>query len=190
MLKGKKVVLAITGSIAAYKIPLLARLLIKEGAEIQVIMTPMATDFVTPLTLSTLSGKPVIIEPFDSKTGEWSNHVELGRWADVMVFAPVTANSLGKMANGIADNFLVTAYLSAKCPVFVAPAMDLDMYLHPSTQKNISTLVSFGNQIIEPQTGELASGLTGPGRMEEPENILTILKEYFLKSFSLEKKKY
>lgn len=189
MLKGKKVVLAITGSIAAYKIPLLARLLIKEGAEIQVIMTPMASDFVTPLTLSTLTGKPVIIEPFDTKTGEWSNHVELGRWADVMVFAPVTANTLGKMANGIADNFLVTAYLSAKCPVFVAPAMDLDMYLHPSTQKSIAVLRSFGNHIIEPQTGELASGLTGPGRMEEPENILSILKEFFRKNLSLEKKK-
>lgn len=189
MLKGKKVVLAVTGSIAAYKIPLLARLLVKEGAEIQVIMTPMACDFVTPLTLSTLTGKPVIIEPFDRKTGEWSNHVELGRWADVMVFAPVTANTLGKMANGIADNFLVTAYLSAKCPVFVAPAMDLDMYLHPSTQKNISTLISFGNQIIEPQTGELASGLTGPGRMEEPEIILSLLKEHFREKSSLEKKK-
>ena len=179
MLKGKKIVIGITGSIAAYKIPFLIRLLIREEAMVRMIMTPSASKFVTPLTLSTLSRSNVIINPFNESTGEWSNHVELGSWADAMVFAPVTANTLGKMANGIADNFVVTAYLSAKCPVFIAPAMDLDMYKHPSTQKNINILRSFGNMIIEPQIGELASGLSGPGRMEEPENILTTLTSYF-----------
>ena len=179
MLKGKKIVIGITGSIAAYKIPFLVRLLIREEAMVRVIMTPSATDFVTPLTLSTLSRANVIIDPFKESTGEWNNHVELGSWADAMVFAPVTANTLGKMANGIADNFLVTAYLSAKCPVFIAPAMDLDMYNHLSTQKNIQVLRSYGNTIIEPQVGELASGLSGPGRMEEPENILSHLRFFF-----------
>jgi phosphopantothenoylcysteine decarboxylase/phosphopantothenate--cysteine ligase len=179
MLKGKKIVIGITGSIAAYKIPFLVRLLIREDAMVRVIMTPAATDFVTPLTLSTLSRSNVIVDPFKESNGEWNNHVELGSWADVMVFAPVTANTLGKMANGIADNFLVTAYLSAKCPVFIAPAMDLDMYNHPSTQKNIQVLRSYGNTIIEPQVGELASGLSGPGRMEEPENILSQLQFFF-----------
>lgn len=181
MLKGKKIVIGITGSIAAYKIPFLIRLLIREEAMVRVIMTPSAKDFVTPLTLSTLSRANVIIDPFKESTGEWNNHVELGSWADVMVFAPVTANTIGKMANGIADNFLVTAYLSAKCPVFIAPAMDLDMYNHPSTQRNIQVLRSFGNMIIEPQVGELASGLSGPGRLEEPEKILTLLRSYFEK---------
>ncbi len=181
MLKDKKIVLGITGSIAAYKIPFLVRLLIKEGAEVRVIMTPAAVDFVTPLTLSTLSRNTVVVDPFKVATGEWNNHVELGMWADAMVFAPVTANTLGKMVNGIADNFVVTAYLSAKCPVFIVPAMDLDMYNHPSTQKNISTLKSYGNIVVEPQTGELASGLSGPGRMEEPENLVTLLKSYFQK---------
>ncbi len=189
MLKGKKIVVAITGSIAAYKIPLLVRLLIKNGAEVQVIMTPVAADFVTPLTLSTLSLRPVIIDPFKSGTGEWNNHVELGQWADAMVFAPVTANTLGKMAHGIADNFLITAYLSAKCPVFIAPAMDLDMFAHPSTQNNIRLLESFGNIIIEPQTGELASGLTGLGRLEEPDKILQIITEHFIHLQVLAKKK-
>jgi phosphopantothenoylcysteine decarboxylase/phosphopantothenate--cysteine ligase len=189
MLAGKKIVIGITGSIAAYKIPLLVRLLIKEGAEVQVIMTPAAVDFVTPLTLSTLSGRPVIIEPFKSGTGEWNSHVETGLWADAMIFAPVTANTIGKMVNGIADNFVVTAYLSAKCPVFIAPAMDLDMYLHPSTQRNIDVLRVYGNQIIEPQVGELASGLTGPGRMEEPDAILTRLNNYFNHAEDLAKKK-
>jgi phosphopantothenoylcysteine decarboxylase / phosphopantothenate---cysteine ligase len=179
MLKGKKIVIGITGSIAAYKIPFLVRLLIREGASLRVIMTPSAVSFVTPLTLSTLSKANVIIDPFKEATGEWNNHVELGSWADAMVFAPVTANTLGKMANGIADNFLVTAYLSAKCPVFIAPAMDLDMYNHPSTQKNIAVLRSYGNTIIEPQTGELASGLSGPGRMEEPDAILQHLRFFF-----------
>lgn len=188
-MKGKRIVIGITGSIAAYKIPFLIRLLIREGAEVQVIMTPSATDFVTPLTLSTLSQKPVIVEPFDAGNGQWSNHVELGRWADAYVIAPVTANTLGKMAHGIADNFLVTAYLSAKCPVFIAPAMDLDMYRHPSTKNNIEILRGFGNNIIEPQTGELASGLTGPGRMEEPEQILQVLKEHFSSPKPLHKKK-
>jgi len=180
MLKGKKIVIGITGSIAAYKIPFLVRLLIREEAVVRVIMTPSATDFVTPLTLSTLSRANVIIDPFKESTGEWNNHVELGSWADAMVFAPVTANTLGKMANGIADNFLVTAYLSAKCPVFIAPAMDLDMYNHPSTQKNIQMLRSYGNTIIEPQVGELASGLSGLSRMEEPENILSHLRFFFV----------
>jgi phosphopantothenoylcysteine decarboxylase/phosphopantothenate--cysteine ligase len=140
MLKGKKIVVGITGSIAAYKIPFLVRLLMREGAEVRVIMTPAAMDFVTPLTLSTLSMHAVIVQPFKANSGEWNNHVELGQWADAMVFAPVTANTIGKMVNGIADNFVVTAYLSAKCPVFIAPAMDLDMYGHPSTQNNIKIL--------------------------------------------------
>jgi phosphopantothenoylcysteine decarboxylase/phosphopantothenate--cysteine ligase len=189
MLKGKKIVIGITGSIAAYKIPFLVRLLVKEGAEVKVVMTPSATDFVTPLTLATLSGNDVIFHPFDKETGAWKSHVELGYWADLMLFAPVTACTLGKMASGIADNFLVTAYLSAKCPVMVAPAMDLDMYRHPSTQKNISILRSYANEIIEPQTGELASGLSGPGRMEEPERILEIIRRFFLRRNELAGKK-
>ncbi|MCX6283283.1 MAG: phosphopantothenoylcysteine decarboxylase, partial [Bacteroidetes bacterium] len=179
MLKGKKIVVGITGSIAAYKAPLLVRMLVKEGCEVRVIMTPVSRDFVTPLTLATLSRNPVIVEPFRAASGEWSNHVELGIWADAMIFAPVTANTLGKMVNGIADNFVITAYLSAKCPVFIAPAMDLDMFNHPSTRKNIEILRSYGNFIIEPQTGELASGLSGPGRMEEPDKILSIFKTFF-----------
>jgi phosphopantothenoylcysteine decarboxylase/phosphopantothenate--cysteine ligase len=181
MLEGKKIVIGITGSIAAYKIPFLVRLFIREGAEVRVIMTPAARDFVTPLTLSTLSRNPVVSEPFTGSAGEWNNHVELGSWADLMIFAPVTANTLGKMAHGIADNFLVTAYLSAKCPVFIAPAMDLDMYNHPTTRNNIEILRSFGHTIIEPQTGELASGLSGPGRLEEPERILGIALSLFKK---------
>lgn len=189
MLKGKKIVIGITGSIAAFKVPFLVRLLVKEGAEVRIIMTPAAVDFVTPLTLATLSQKGVIIEPFKAASGEWSNHVELGYWADLMIFAPVTANTLGKMVNGIADNFVVTAYLSAKCPVFIAPAMDLDMYNHPSTQKNIAILRTYGNKIIEPQVGELASGLSGPGRMEEPDKILSLVLDYFKKSRDLYKKK-
>ena len=179
MLKGKKIVIGITGSIAAYKIPFLIRLLIKEEAMVRVIMTPSATNFVTPLTLSTLSHANVVIDPFNDRTGEWNNHVELGSWADAMIFAPATANTIGKMAHGVADNFLVTAYLSAKCPVFIAPAMDLDMYRHPSTQDNIRILRSYGNIILEPQVGELASGLSGPGRMEEPKNILSFIKSFF-----------
>jgi phosphopantothenoylcysteine decarboxylase/phosphopantothenate--cysteine ligase len=189
MLRGKKIVVGITGSIAAYKIPFLVRLLVRGGAEVKVIMTPAATDFVTPLTLATLSMHAVIVDPFKAGSGEWNNHVELGQWADAMVFAPVTANTLGKMVNGIADNFVVTAYLSAKCPVFIAPAMDLDMYGHPSTQNNIRVLRSFGNIIIEPQVGELASGLSGPGRLEEPDRILQILENFFASGKVLHKKK-
>jgi phosphopantothenoylcysteine decarboxylase / phosphopantothenate---cysteine ligase len=189
MLKGKKIVVGITGSIAAYKIPFLIRLLVKQGVEVRIIMTPSATDFVTPLTLATLSQHPVIAAPFKAENGEWNNHVELGQWADAMIFAPVTANTLGKMAHGIADNFVVTAYLSAKCPVFIAPAMDLDMYAHPSTQNNISILRTFGNFIIEPQVGELASGLSGPGRLEEPEAILQLVESHFSHRLDLDKKK-
>jgi phosphopantothenoylcysteine decarboxylase/phosphopantothenate--cysteine ligase len=189
MLAGKKIVVGITGSIAAYKAPFLVRLLVREGCEVRVIMTPVAKDFVTPLTLATLSRNPVIFEPFRPGSGEWSNHVELGIWADAMIFAPVTANTLGKMVNGIADNFVITAYLSAKCPVFIAPAMDLDMFNHPSTRKNIETLRSYGNHIIEPQTGELASGLSGPGRMEEPEKILGMFKTFFSRQNQLQGKK-
>ena len=178
MLKGKKIVVGITGSIAAYKVPFFVRLLVKEGADVRIIMTPAARDFVTPLTLATLSQHAVIIDTFNPENGEWSNHVELGLWADAMIFAPVTANTLGKMAHGIADNFVVTAYLSAKCPVFIAPAMDLDMYAHPSTTRNIEILRSYGNFIIEPQVGELASGLSGPGRLEEPDAILRIVRDH------------
>jgi phosphopantothenoylcysteine decarboxylase / phosphopantothenate---cysteine ligase len=179
MLKGKKIVVGITGGIAAYKIPFLIRLLIKEGVEVKVIMTPSATHFVTPLTLSVLSRNPVTIDPFKETTGEWNSHVDLGMWADLMIFAPVTANTLGKMAHGIADNYLVTSYLSAKCPVLLAPAMDLDMYNHHTTKKNIETLICQGNHIIEPEVGELASGLSGPGRMAEPEMIFRHIKDFF-----------
>src|ERR1035438_7245270 len=178
MLKDKKIVIGITASIAAYKIPFLVRLLIKEGAEVRIIMTEAAKDFVTPLTLSTLSKNPVLTEPFNAATGEWNSHVELGLWADAMIFAPITANTLAKMAHGIADNFLLTTYLSARCPVFVVPAMDLDMFNHPVTKINLEILNSFGVRIIEPQTGELASGLSGPGRMEEPKAICRLLDEY------------
>ena len=189
MLKGKKIVIGITGSIAAYKIPVLIRLLIREGAAVRVVMTPVATHFVTPLTLATLSQNPVIIEPFNPTDGAWNSHVELGLWADIMVLAPATANTLGKMANGIADNMVVTTYLSAKCPVFIAPAMDMDMFRHPSTQQNLLILKSFGNTIIEPQVGDLASGLSGPGRLEEPEKILKIIREHFTRIHDFDKKK-
>jgi len=178
-LEGKKIILGVTGSIAAYKSAMLLRLLIKEGAEVQVVITQAGKEFITPLTLSTLSGKPVISEFFGKKDGAWNSHVDLGLWADIMIIAPATAATIGKMANGIADNMLVTTYLSAKCPVFVAPAMDLDMFSHPSTQKNIEVLKGYGNLIIEPGEGELASGLEGKGRMEEPEKILEIIAEYF-----------
>lgn len=188
-LEGKKIVIGITGSIAAYKIPLLVRLLKKEGADVQVIMTPTARDFVTPLTLSTLSERPVISEPFDSLTGEWNSHVDLGRWADLMLFAPVSASTMGKMVNAIADNFLVTTYIAAKCPVYFAPAMDLDMFKHPANQANIKKLQSYGNILIDPQEGELASRLKGAGRMEEPEVIFEILKEGLKKKQTLTNKK-
>ncbi len=170
--------MGVTGSIAAYKSCLLARLLVKEGAEVQVVMTPAAKEFVAPLTFSTLTRHSVVSEFFDRKDGSWHSHVDLGLWADAMVIAPATASTIGKMANGIADNMLVTTYLSMKAPVFVAPAMDLDMYAHPSTQHNLETLRSFGNIIIEPGTGFLASTLEGKGRMEEPENIVRALDEH------------
>lgn len=179
MLTGKKILLGITGSIAAYKIPLLVRLLKKDGADVRVVMTPSAKDFVTPLTLSTLSGKPVLSHGFDEMTGEWDSHVELGLWADLFVIAPASANTMAKMANGIADNYLLTVCLSAKCPVMFAPAMDLDMYKHPATQQNIKTLIERGNVFIAPSSGELASGLCGEGRMEEPKKIYERIKEFF-----------
>ena len=176
-LKGKKIVLGITGSIAAYKACLIIRGLIKAGAEVQVVITPAGKEFITPITLSALTHKPVISEFFAQKDGTWNSHVDLGLWADAMLIAPCTASTLGKMANGIADNMLITTYLSMKAPVFIAPAMDLDMYKHPSTQENMKRLVSFGNTIIEPASGFLASGLEGKGRMEEPERIVEILEE-------------
>ncbi|MDE5972972.1 MAG: bifunctional phosphopantothenoylcysteine decarboxylase/phosphopantothenate--cysteine ligase CoaBC [Muribaculaceae bacterium] len=185
VLKGKHIILGITGGIAAYKSAMLARLLVKAGAEVQPIMTPSAKEFITPLTLSTLTGKPVISEFFTANTGEWHSHVDLGLWADAMVIAPATASTIGKMANGVADNMLVTTYLSAKAPVFVAPAMDLDMMAHPSTVRNIALLRSYGNHIIEPACGELASHLVGKGRMEEPERIVARLEEFFSSSQSL-----
>ncbi|WP_303033319.1 bifunctional phosphopantothenoylcysteine decarboxylase/phosphopantothenate--cysteine ligase CoaBC [Bacteroides acidifaciens] len=179
MLKGKKIILGITGSIAAYKACYIIRGLIKQGAEVQVVITPAGKEFITPITLSALTSKPVISEFFAQRDGTWNSHVDLGLWADAMLIAPATASTIGKMANGIADNMLITTYLSAKAPVFVAPAMDLDMYAHPSTQKNLDTLRSFGNHIIEPGTGELASHLVGKGRMEEPEAIIRALDEFF-----------
>lgn len=175
MLKGKKIVLGITGSIAAYKACLIIRGLIKAGAEVQVVITPAGKEFITPITLSALTHKPVISEFFSQRDGTWNSHVDLGLWADAMLIAPCTASTLGKMANGIADNMLITTYLSMKAPVFIAPAMDLDMYQHPTTQQNMECLKSFGNQIIEPASGFLASGLEGKGRMEEPERIVEYL---------------
>lgn len=178
-LSGKHIVLGITGSIAAYKACTLIRLLIKAGAEVQVVITPAGKEFITPITLSALTSKPVISEFFSQRDGSWHSHVDLGLWADAMIIAPATASTIGKMANGVADNMLITTYLSMKAPVFVAPAMDLDMYHHPSTQKNLDTLRAFGNHIIEAAEGELASHLVGKGRMEEPENLFAVLKEYF-----------
>ena len=180
MLKGKKVVLGITGSIAAYKSCLIIRALVKQGAEVQVVITPAGKEFITPITLSALTHKPVVSEFFSQRDGTWNSHVDLGLWADAMLIAPATASTIGKMANGIADNMLITTYLSMKAPVFVAPAMDLDMYAHPSTKKNLETLKQYGNHIIEPQSGFLASGLEGKGRMEEPENIVKALDSFFV----------
>jgi len=174
-LEGKKIILGITGSIAAYKAAILLRLLTREGADVRVVMTPAAKEFITPVTMSALSGHPVVSEFFASNDGTWHSHVDLGLWADAMVIAPLTAATMGKMAHGIADNMLVTTYLSARCPVFVAPAMDLDMFGHPSTQKNLDILKSYGNIVIEPGEGALASGLHGKGRMEEPERIVELL---------------
>ncbi|WP_297099583.1 bifunctional phosphopantothenoylcysteine decarboxylase/phosphopantothenate--cysteine ligase CoaBC [uncultured Draconibacterium sp.] len=187
-LKGKNIILGVTGSIAAYKAAMLLRLFIKEGAEVQVVITPAGKQFITPVTLSALSDKPVVSEFFGANDGTWNSHVDLGLWADVMVIAPATASTMGKMANGIADNMLITTYLSAKCPVMVAPAMDLDMFAHPSTQRNISILKEYGNIIVEPGEGELASGLTGKGRMEEPEKILeAVIKQLGVKKKLLNK---
>lgn len=184
MLKGKNILLGITGSIAAYKAAILVRLLIKEGANVKVVMTKLAKEFITPLTLATLSKNPILVDFFDPEDGRWNSHVDLGLWADAYLIAPATANTMGKMAGGIADNLVLTTYLSARCPVFVAPAMDLDMFQHPSTQKSMEVLESYGNHILEPAAGELASGLEGKGRMDEPENIVGLLKDYFEKKKS------
>ncbi len=190
MLKGKKILLAVTGSIAAYKAAFIIRLLKKKGAFVRVIMTKASSDFVTPLTLSTLSKEPVLIDFLkDENTGEWNNHVDLGLWADIMLVAPATANSISKMITGNADNFLIATYLSAKCPVFIAPAMDLDMYAHESTQDNLDTLVKRGNHIIYPGSGELASGLVGEGRLAEPEDIVNQLDLFLKELLSLSGKK-
>lgn len=178
-LQGKKIVLGITGSIAAYKAAVLARALIKKGAEVQIVITPAGKEFITSVTLSALTSKPVISEFFAQRDGTWHSHVDIGLWADAMVIAPATASTIGKMANGVADNMLVTTYLSMKAPVFVAPAMDLDMFAHPSTRRNLDILRSYGNHIIEPASGELASHLVGKGRMEEPETIVKVLEGFF-----------
>lgn len=189
MMKGKKIVLGITGSIAAYKAAVLTRLLIKKGAEVQIVITPAGKEFITPITLSALTSKPVISEFFSQRDGTWHSHVDLGLWADAMLIAPATASTIGKMAHGIADNMLITTYLSMKAPVFVAPAMDLDMFAHPATQHNLDILRSYGNHIIEPTSGELASHLVGKGRMEEPENIVAALESFFQKNSSMAGKK-
>lgn len=189
MLNGKHIILGITGSIAAYKAAYLLRAFVKKGAEVQVVITPAGKEFITPVTLSALSGKPVVSEFFTANDGTWHSHVDLGLWADAVVIAPATASTIGKMANGIADNMLITTYLSAKAPVFVAPAMDLDMFAHPSTQHNLDLLRSYGNHIIEPATGELASHLEGKGRMEEPDKIVEVLERYFASEQLLAKKK-
>jgi phosphopantothenoylcysteine decarboxylase/phosphopantothenate--cysteine ligase len=188
-LKGKKILIGITASIAAYKIPILVRLLKKEEAEVQVIMTEASRDFVSQLTLATLSGNPAYHLPFNTIDGSWNSHVKFGLWADLMLIAPLSAATMSKMAHGHSDNLLTTTYLSAKCPVYFAPAMDLDMFAHPSTQKNIDTLISYGNHLIEAQTGELASGLCGAGRMEEPEKILEIIANHFKKKDDFADKK-
>lgn len=189
MLEGKKIVLGITGSIAAYKSCLIIREFIKKGAEVQVVITPSGKEFITPITLSALTKKPVISEFFAQKDGTWNSHVDLGLWADAMIIAPCTASSLAKMAYGVADNMLITTYLSMKAPVFVAPAMDLDMFAHPSTQNNLHTLEQYGNIIIQPGQGFLASGLEGKGRMEEPETIVKAVDDYFNQQLSLKGKK-
>ena len=189
MLKGKHIILGITGSIAAYKAAYIIRALVKKGSEVQVVITPAGKEFITPITLSALSSNPVISEFFSNRDGSWHSHVDLGLWADAMLIAPATASTIGKMANGIADNMLVTTYLSCKAPVFIAPAMDLDMFAHPSTQQNLDRLRSFGNHIIEPAEGELASHLVGKGRMEEPDKIIAVLEEFFASRTVLEKKK-
>jgi len=181
MLKGRKILLGVTGGIAAYKAAVIIRLLVREGAEVKVIMTPLAKEFITPLTLATLSKNPVLVDFFNPEDGSWNSHIDLGLWADLFIIAPATANTMGKMAAGIADNLLLTTCLSARCPVLLAPAMDLDMLAHPATVSNIERLKSFGNQIIEPDTGELASGLEGKGRMAEPEVIVKEIKKVLSK---------
>jgi phosphopantothenoylcysteine decarboxylase/phosphopantothenate--cysteine ligase len=185
MLTGKKIILGVSGSIAAYKAAVLTRLLVKSGAEVKVIMTPSASDFITPLTLSTLSKNPVLSTFVTDDTGQWNNHVDLGLWADTMIIAPASANTVAKMATGLCDNLLIAVYLSARCPVFFAPAMDLDMLEHPSTKSNIERLISFGNKLIQPTFGELASGLIGTGRMAEPEEIVETLSAFFLAKLPL-----
>tara|TARA_B100000674_G_scaffold488412_1_gene500506 strand:- start:1834 stop:3036 length:1203 start_codon:yes stop_codon:yes gene_type:complete len=189
MLKGKKILIGVSGSIAAYKIAYLVRALKKLQAEVKVIMTTSASHFIGPLTLSTLSENPVYSNFYDEGSGEWTNHVELGMWADLMLVAPASANTLSKMANGLCDNLLIATYLSAKCPVWFAPAMDLDMYKHPSTVKNIESLIQFGNRCVKPNYGELASGLIGKGRMEEPEEIVNLMSSYFLEKDDFKGKK-
>lgn len=189
MLQGKKIIIGITGSIAAYKAASLIRLLVKQGAEVKVIMTPLAKEFISPLTLATLAKNPILVDFFDPTNGSWNSHVNLGIWADAYLIAPATANTIGKMANGIADNLLLTTYFSAKCPVIVAPAMDLDMYAHPATQKNLDTLRSYGNLIIDAASGELASGLDGKGRMQEPEEIAAFMQNLFAEKKKLSGKR-
>jgi phosphopantothenoylcysteine decarboxylase/phosphopantothenate--cysteine ligase len=181
MLKGRKILLGVTGGIAAYKAATIIRLFVREGAEVKVVMTPLAKEFITPLTLATLSKNPILVDFFDPEDGRWNSHVDLALWADLYLIAPATANTMGKMAAGIADNLLLTSYLSARCPVFIAPAMDLDMLAHPATVRNMEVLRSFGNHIIEPGTGELASGLSGKGRMAEPETIVEEIKAFLSK---------
>lgn len=189
MLKGKHIILGISGGIAAYKAVSLLRLFVKAGADVQVVITPAGKEFITPVTLSALSGHPVISEFFTANTGSWNSHVDLGLWADAVVIAPATASTIAKMANGVADNMLITTYLSAKAPVFVAPAMDLDMFAHPSTQRNLDWLRSYGNHIIEPASGELASHLIGKGRMEEPEQIFKVVADFLTHRKDMEGKK-
>jgi len=181
MLKGKHILIGVTGGIAAYKTATVIRLLVKDGAEVKVIMTENAKEFITPLTLATLSKNPVLSMFYDPSNGDWNSHVDLGLWADLFLIAPATANSIAKMANGVADNLLLTSYLSARCPVFVAPSMDVDMLKHPATTINIETLRVFGNYILEPASGELASGLSGKGRMAEPEEIVKKINDFFKK---------
>lgn len=184
MLRGRKILIGVSGGIAAYKTSTLIRLLVREGSEVKVIMTEHAKDFITPLTLATLSKNPVFTEFFSPENGSWNSHIELGLWADLYLIAPATANTISKMATGIADNLLLTAYLSSRCPVFVAPSMDVDMLNHPSIRRNIETLRMTGNHILDAPEGELASGLSGKGRMAEPENIVEELRSFFSKKKS------
>jgi len=181
MLKGKHILVGVTGGIAAYKTASIIRLLVKEEADVKVVMTEHAREFITPLTLATLSKNPVLTAFYNSENGDWNSHVDLGLWADLFLIAPATANTIAKMAGGIADNLLLTAYLSARCPVFIAPSMDMDMLAHPSTTINIETLRAYGNTILDPASGELASGLTGKGRMAEPEDIVKEINSFFTK---------